>query len=93
MLFSALFSPVTKIAGVFFILAETLCCPYTGNRIRPLCLAPVIVFMGTNPYVQKPMVGLYVYNGPYRIRSVVYLSVVPCPSPWFNDTTGDFYMV
>lgn len=70
------------------ILAEPLCCPYTGNCIRPLRLAPVIGFMGANPYVQKSMVGLPVYNGQYRVRSVVYPSVVPCPSPWFSDTTG-----
>lgn len=58
--------------GGLFMFAEPLCCSYTGNRIRPFCFAPVIGFMGANPYVQKPMVGLSVYNGQYRVRSVVY---------------------
>lgn len=74
--------------GGLLYLRNPLCCPYTGNRIRPLRLAPVIGFMGANPYTQKSMVGLPVYNGQYRVRSVVYPSVVPCPSPWFSDTTG-----
>lgn len=57
--------------GGLFMFAESLCCFYTGNRIRPFCFAPVIGFMGATPYVQKSMVGLSVYNGPYRAGSVV----------------------
>lgn len=31
----------------------------------------MIGFMGATPYVQRSMVGLSVYNGPYRVRLVV----------------------
>lgn len=78
--------------GGLFILAESLYCPYTGNRIRPLCFAPVIGFMGANPLCAE--VHGRIVHIQWSVPSMVgrIPSVVPCPSPWFNDTTGGFFI-